>query len=98
MHDRFPDLINTMPELGGMLPVKILNVDVFPAPFTPNSPKHSPSFTVNDIPRIAGESLNVLKYHRFRSIATKAKPDVFSLFIVFFTKCASSLTSSSLSS
>ena len=33
------------PAVGTMSPVSILNVVVFPAPFTPSKPKHSPSGT-----------------------------------------------------
>ena len=33
-------LTTACPELGGRSPVSILKVVVFPAPFTPRSPKH----------------------------------------------------------
>ena len=36
---------NASPEVGFKSPVNILKVVVFPAPFTPNNPKHSPCGT-----------------------------------------------------
>lgn len=42
--DLFP-LIKASPPVVHSSPVSILNVVVFPAPFTPNSPKHSPGRT-----------------------------------------------------
>lgn len=36
---------------GNASPVKIRNVVVLPAPFTPNKPKHSPGETMKLIPR-----------------------------------------------
>lgn len=44
-----------------MSPVKIRNIVVLPAPFTPNSPKHSPGETAKLIPRtLAHLKLNFL--------------------------------------
>jgi len=48
------------PAVGVVSPVSILNVVVFPAPFTPNNPKHSPlgtpTFILDSIRLILGSS------------------------------------------
>lgn len=41
--------INAIPEVIVSSPVSILNVVVFPAPFSPSSPKHSDFLTTREI-------------------------------------------------
>lgn len=48
-------MIVALPAVGISSPVSILNVVVFPAPFTPNKPKHSPELTANLIPLTAAK-------------------------------------------
>ena len=46
----------TLPLLGGMYPVIIFIVVVFPAPLGPRNPKTSPGSTRKEMPVIAGKS------------------------------------------
>jgi len=46
-------------------PVNILNVVVLPAPFTPNSAKHSPLAIVNEISSTATVNLGKVLEHLF---------------------------------
>ncbi len=64
---QFSPRSSTVPASGAVSPSQISIVVVFPAPFGPSSPKHSPRMTSRSRPSIATTSANALSRPRSRS-------------------------------